>query len=164
MATAADEQEMRRLMDAYGDALLGACCLLLRDYQQAQDVVQETFIKAWKQGGLIRETERAWLLRVAVNRCRDVQRKPWMRLIDRRFPVDEMSIPVQTRFPESDLLKHVYRLPRSEREVIVMHYFSDMPPETIARMLRISRATVYRRLNRGRKRLKIELEGEEDRE
>ncbi len=96
MATPTEEQEMRRLMDAYGSTLLGACFLLLRDYHQAQDVVQETFLKAWRKGFLRPETERAWLLHVAVNACRDVQRSRWFRWVDRRIPVEEMNIPVPT--------------------------------------------------------------------
>ena len=57
------------------------------------------------------------------------------------------------------MLDSVHRLPAREREVIVMHYWNDMSPEDIAKLLNIDRATVFRRLARGRERLKIELEG-----
>lgn len=63
----ADEQELHRLMDAYSGALMGVCIVLLSDYHQAQDIVQETFVKAWRAGPLRPETEKAWLIRVAVN-------------------------------------------------------------------------------------------------
>lgn len=154
-----DEQEMFRLMDIYGAYLVGMCTLLLKDVHLAQDVVQETFIRAWQKGKLRGETEKAWLSRVAVNLCRDEQRSRWFRHVDRRLTPDDLSIQTDAPQADSGLLDSVHRLPARERSVIVMHYWNDMSPEEIAQMLHIDRATVFRRLQRGRKRLKIELEG-----
>ena len=67
---AVTEQEMLRLMADHGAHVVGLCTLLLKDAHLAQDVAQETFIRAWKQPELRRDTERAWLTRVAVNLCR----------------------------------------------------------------------------------------------
>jgi len=159
MAERTDEQEMLRLMDEHGAHLIGMCTLLLKDAHLAQDVAQETFIRAWRKGRLIRETERAWLTRVAVNLCRDEMRTRWFRHVDRRLTPEELPIPADAPQVDMGLLDRVHRLPAREREVIVMHYWNDMPPEEIADVLNINRATVFRRLARGRKRLKIELEG-----
>ena len=155
----AAEQEMLRLMDAYGPSLVGMCTLLLKDAHLAQDVVQETFIRAWRQGKLRQETEKAWLTRVAVNLCRDEYRSRWFRHVDRRITPEDLPIPADAPAEDSGLLDRVSLLPMKEREVIVMHYWNDMSPEDIAKLLNIDRATVFRRLARGRKRLKIELEG-----
>ena len=54
----AAEQEMLRLMDAYGPSLVGMCTLLLKDADLAQDVAQETFLRAWKKGRLEEVTRR----------------------------------------------------------------------------------------------------------
>ena len=153
------EKEMLRLMDAYGPSLVGMCTLLLKDAHLAQDVVQETFIRAWRQGKLRQETEKAWLTRVAVNLCRDEYRSRWFRHVDRRITPEDLPIPADAPAEDSGLLDRVSLLPMKEREVIVMHYWNDMSPEEIAGALHIDRATVFRRLSRGRKRLKIELEG-----
>ena len=154
-----DEREMLRLMADYGTCLTGMCTLLLGDAHLAQDVAQETFIRAWKQGSLRQETEKAWLTRVAVNLCRDEQRSRWFRHVDRRVTPEELPIPADAPQADSDLLDRVHRLPAREREAIVMHYWNDLSPEDIAATLNIDRATVFRRLARGRKRLKLELEG-----
>lgn len=153
------EQEMLRLMAEYGPSLVGMCTLLLKDAHLAQDVVQETFIRAWRKGCLRQETEKAWLTRVAVNLCRDVYRSRWFRHVDRRITPEELPIPADAPQTDGDLLDRVHRLPAREREVIVMHYWNDLSPEEIAQALGIDRATVFRLLSRGRKRLKIELEG-----
>ena len=155
----AAEQEMLRLMDAYGPSLVGMCTLLLKDAHLAQDVVQETFIRAWRQGKLRQETEKAWLTRVAVNLCRDEYRSRWFRHVDRRITPEDLPIPADAPAEDSGLLDRVSLLPMKEREVIVMHYWNDMSPEEIAKLLNVDRATVFRRLARGRERLKLELEG-----
>ena len=158
----ADNATLLRLMEEYGPSLVGMCTLLLRDAHLAQDVAQETFVRAWKQGNIRQETEKAWLTRVAVNLCRDEQRSRWFRHVDRRITPEELPIQADAPEPDSGLLDSVRRLPAREREVIVMHYWNDLSPEEIARLLNINRATVFRRLERGRKRIKIELEGGSD--
>lgn len=155
----ADNQELLLMMQQYGAHVVGLCTLLLKDAHLAQDVAQETFIRAWKQGNLRQETEKAWLTRVAVNLCRDEQRSRWFRHVDRRITPEELPLQADAPDTDSDLLDRVHRLPAREREVIVMHYWNDMSPEAIAKLLNIDRATVFRRLARGRKRLKLELEG-----
>ena len=155
----ADNQALLLMMQQYGAHVVGLCTLLLKDAHLAQDVAQETFIRAWKQGNLRQETEKAWLTRVAVNLCRDEQRSRWFRHVDRRITPEELPLQADAPDADSDLLDSVHRLPAREREVIVMHYWNDMSPENIAKLLNVDRATVFRRLARGRKRLKIELEG-----
>ena len=155
----ADNQALLLMMQQYGAHVVGLCTLLLKDAHLAQDVAQETFIRAWKQGNLRQETEKAWLTRVAVNLCRDEQRSRWFRHEDRRITPEDLPLQADAPDTDSDLLDSVHRLPAREREVIVMHYWNDMSPEDIAKLLNIDRATVFRRLARGRKRLKIELEG-----
>ena len=155
----ADTHELLLMMQQYGAHVVGLCTLLLKDAHLAQDVAQETFIRAWKQGTLRQETEKAWLTRGAVKRCRDEQRSRWFRHVDRRITPEELPLQADAPDTDSDLLDSVHRLPAREREVIVMHYWNDMSPEKIASALHIDRATVFRRLSRGRKRLKVELEG-----
>ena len=95
----AAEAELVRWMEDYGPMLAGTCTALLRDAHLAQDVVQETFIRAYQHRGRFRGgSEKAWLTRIAVNLCRDQQRSKWFRLVDRRVPVEELALPA----PEAD--------------------------------------------------------------
>jgi len=154
----ADEQDMIRLINAYSHTLTGVCTVLLRDWQLAQDVVQDTFIKAWRAGPLKPETERAWLIRVAVNACHDLHRSRWFRFVDRSAPIEELPIAAPEGSDHS-VLQQVMQLPLKEREVIIMHYWSGLSADEIASTLLLNRATVYRRLDSARKRLKITMEG-----
>lgn len=157
----ADEQNLIRLMDTYSNLLLGLCIIILRDYHLAQDVVQETFLRAWKHGQLREDTEKSWLVRVAVNLCRDQHRSRWMRHTDRSVTPEELVIPVLPE--ENDVIREVKHLPRQEREVIVMHYWGNLSADEIAEALHIGRASVYRRLDKARQRLRIELDENEHR-
>ncbi len=151
-----DEQDFIRLMDTYENLLLGLCIVILRDVHLAQDVVQETFLRAWRQGSLRPETEKAWLVRVAVNLCRDQLRSRWRRYIDRHVTPEELELPVLPE--ENDVIREVKRLPQKEREVVVMHYWGNLSAAEIADILRIGRASVYRRLEKAHKHLRIELD------
>ena len=83
--------------------LLRTCYLLLRDTALAEDAVQETFLKAWRaKDGYRREAgEKTWLMRIAVNTCRDMLRGGWFRRVDRK--VDMADLPEATvSFTEPD--------------------------------------------------------------
>ena len=146
-----DEEEMTRLMDRYSGMLLG-------DWALAQDIVQETFVKAWRRRDLRQESEKAWLMRVAVNLCHDYHRSRWYRHIDRRVTPEELSLCAPPAF-SSDILKLVQQLPQREREVVILFYWNDMNADEIAGMLGASRSAVYWRLEKAKKHLKLELEG-----
>ena len=72
---------LERLMAQYGTALLRMCCLYLRDYSLAEDAVQETFLKAYARLDSFRGdcSEQTWLMKIAINTCRDMLRSAWMR-------------------------------------------------------------------------------------
>ena len=156
------EAELIRLMETYGDMLAGLCTALTRDADLAQDVVQETFLRAYKglsgyRGG--RAQERAWLTRIAVNLCRDLSRSKWFRWVDRRVSLDslpEPSIPAAEQ--DWQLYDAVQSLPDKLREVVVLRYHQSMDTEDIARVLGTTRTTIYRRLDRAYGILKTKLE------
>ena len=160
----ASEEELSRLMDTYGGMLFSLCRMMLRDHHRAQDAVQETFIKAYNHLDhlpLIRN-EKAWLIRISINICRDTMRSAWLRHVIRSIDISELPEAAAPQVDEpsaSPLLDAVQNLPSKEREVLLLFYWQNMPPEEIAATLHISRATVYRRLERARSTLKITLEG-----
>ena len=88
----ADEETMLRLMNDHSAALLGVCRAMLGDWALAQDVTQETFVKAWQLGGPPEGAERAWLIRVAVNACRDELRSRWLLHTDRRVTPEDLPL------------------------------------------------------------------------
>lgn len=162
MLTAKDpgrEQELIRLMDEYGGMLMNLCAVTLRDASLAQDAVQETFIKAYRymETTSMIHSERAWLIRIAVNTCRDMMRTAWFRHVDRKTTLDQLPEAIAPQTQDSDILQNVRSLPVKERQVILLYYWQSMSAEEVGTALGIDRATVYRRLERGRKKLKLML-------
>ena len=155
---AVSESELIRLVDSYSGILLGLCRLALGDMAMAQDIVQETFLKAWKTGGFRKEGEKSWLIRVAVNLCHDYHRSRWFKHIDRSASTDEILI-AEPDPPDLEILTLVKDLPFREREIVILHFWNRMTLSDIGKVLGISPAAVYRHLEKAKKHLRLELEG-----
>ena len=81
------EPFLERLMNEYGDTILRTCYLYLRDYQLAEDAVQETFIKAMNSYGSFKHqsSEKTWLIRIAINCCKNIMRNRWFQIRQNHF-------------------------------------------------------------------------------
>lgn len=147
----------------YEVAVLRTCYMYLRDRQLAEDAKQETFLKAYKALPTFRGkcSEKTWLMRIAVNQCRDMKRSAYFRFVDRRVAVDELPVPVQELdFGEADdLTKAIMDLPAKYKEVILLHFYQDMTFKEIADTLDIAVSTVGKRIKVACSKLGIILEG-----
>ena len=157
------EVEITRMMEAYGGMLAGLCTAMLGDPDLAQDITQETFLRAFRSFHRFDgRSEKTWLTRIAMNLCRDHWRSRWFRHVDRRVTPDML---LDAAAPEDEtggqVLEAVRALPVKLREVVLLKYFQDMDTDEMVRALRISRATVYRRLDKAHETLRIALKGED---
>ena len=103
--------------------LLRTCYLLLRDTALAEDAVQETFVKAWRfyDGYRKEASEKTWLMRIAVNTCRDLQRSKWFIHIDRRVNMDDLpESAVPFELPDDTVTNAILSLPTALRQVIIL--------------------------------------------
>lgn len=147
----------------YEVAVLRTCYMYLRDRQLAEDAKQETFLKAYKALPTFRGkcSEKTWLMRIAVNQCRDMKRSAYFRFVDCRVAVDELPVSVQELdFGEADdLTKAIMDLPAKYKEVILLHFYQDMTFKEIADTLDIAVSTVGKRIKVACSKLGIILEG-----
>lgn len=157
------EEEITRMMVAYGGMLARLCTALLNDPDLAQDITQETFLRAYRdltRHKRLISNEQAWLASIAVNLCRDQWRTRWFRHIDRRVTLDmlpEPAAPMEEK--DTRIFEAVQALPRKLREVVLLRYFQEMEISELPRVLGVSRATVYRRLEQAMEALRTALEG-----
>ena len=141
--------------------LLRTCYLFLRDYALAEDAVQETFVKAWRAYGSYRKeaSEKVWLMRIAVNTCRDLRRSRWFVHVDRRVNMDDLPEPaVPFEQPDDTITRAILSLPSALRQVVTLHYFQGFTAQETAQLLRISRRTVHYRLDKAQRLLHSSLE------
>ena len=123
------------------DRLYRAALAILGDAQEAEDAVQDTFLKFLEKAPAELDSPPAWLMRVLVNGCRD-------RL--RAAPEPE----------ERQELEEIFSLPPADRAVIHLFYYEGLSTGEIARLTGQAEGTVRSRLSRARSRLRRLLEGE----
>lgn len=156
------ERAFTRLVETYQTSLRRMCYAILRDEDQAQDAVQETFLKAYTTMEAFRGecSEKTWLMRIAINTCRDYRRSGWFRYHDRRVSLDSLPLSAQAAGEEqAELMLSIMNLPQPFKEVILLHYYQRMTTREIAQALHVSQTTVASRLNRARAKLRALLEG-----
>ena len=144
-----------QVYQAYGPALYRFCLLQMKNSADAEDIMQEVFMKRLYQAPAFQspDHERRWLFRVALNQCRD----EWKRSRRTELPLDEavlISVPPEDR----DILEQVAALPEKLRTVIHLHYYEGYSLEEIASLLGVSLSAVKMRMKRGRDALRNRLE------
>jgi len=156
------EAEIDRLVSAYQSALLRLSYAYLHDRALAEDAVQETFVKAYRNLDRLRgdSSEQTWLMKIAMNVCRDLRRAGWFRHTDRSVTPDMLPEPsVQASAQDREITLEVMRLPVKLREVVLLYYFREMSTVAIAEALGITQQAVSGRLRRARTKLRTVLEG-----
>lgn len=156
------ERRLTALMAQYKEPLLRMCGAYLRDAALAEDAVQETFVKAYRGLGDFRgqSGEKTWLMRIAINTCKDFRRAAWFRYVDRRITPEKLPPPaVQMEAWQGELSEMVMKLPPKYLEVVLLYYYQGMSSGEVAQALSLPRRTVTERLTRARARLRIVLEG-----
>ncbi len=151
------------LYQLYATDVLRVCYFYLGDRQKAEDVCQDVFLRLMLNAPQLEEgREKAWLLKVALNRCRDLWRGSWTRRVVLGSPTFEL-IPApddtQRHDEEEALMNAVHRLPPAFREVILLHYYQNFGITEIAQITGLPEGTISSRLSRGRKKLENMLQG-----
>lgn len=124
-----------------------------------EDIMQECFLKLLQYEGEFSEEEgeKRWLIRVAINLCKNHLKSSWKKRVEVRNWLEQSQTSMDER--EKDLLAEVMQLPAKYRAVIYLHYYEGYRVEEMAGLLGIGRSAVKMRLLRARKLLRLELEG-----
>ena len=141
--------------------ILRLCYAYLGDLALAEDAVQETFFKAWKNYDRFRgeADEKTWLMRIAINHCKDQLKSAWFRNTDRTVSPEtlpEGEVPFDER--DDTVTRAVMSLPPKLREVTLLRWYQGMTLEEMVKVLRVPRSTVNYRLKKAKTMLKDELE------
>ena len=158
MPDQADEALARRLVEAYSDMLLRLGYSLLGSVPDAQDMCQEVLLKRLAHSGDFESAahERAWLVRVAVNQCKNLRRSVWRR---RTVGLDCLGEQAGFQPEEGGVLEEVQRLPAQYREVLVLYYSLGYDTNEIGQLLGIRADAVRAPKRRARQKLKPEVAG-----
>lgn len=157
-----NEEAYIHLLDIYGNRLLKTCYLVLKDEKDAEDIVQETFLKIFSQIKSFKGNSSiyTWIYKIALNLCKD-------RMKTRReFEIYEDIIESNERvedivFDSIDrkvLRNELFNLNPLYKEVMILFYFEELSIREISEILEEKEGTIKSRLSRGRIILKNSIE------
>ena len=152
-----DDRQFEELYEKYADDVLRMSYFYLGDRQQAEDVTQDVFVRLLTHTPELEPgKEKAWLLKVALNRCRDLWRAAWVKRVVLGSPAMELAPApdrMDERLEQEELMNAIRKLPADFRDVILLHYYQGYGIAEMAQMLKVPEGTISSRLSRGRKKL-----------
>ena len=151
------EQEVNRAIAQHADLVYRLCMVHLKNHADAEDVFQTVFLKYALSNQTFEtvEHEKAWLIRVTLNACKDLLKNFFRK---NTVSLEETAAVIS---PEhSAVLEAVWSLPKNYRDVVYLHYYEGYTAPEIANILKKNPNTVYTHLSRAREMLKQLLGGE----
>ena len=143
---------LEEVLNQYGNMIFRYALLMLGTTQDAEDVVQDTLLKYWQKAPEFKDKdhEKAWLLTVTANRCRDILRRRMRRGEISLESVTEATDIALEQAENSGILDALTRLPEKYKKVIYLHYIEGYKVEEIAGMIGKTSSAVKMRLKKGR--------------
>lgn len=170
---ARDPKALEQIYDLYKALLFGMILSIVKNREEAEDVLQEVFLKIWEKAGTFDEERGhvySWIIRLSRNKAIDrirskgykMQQKASVRIDESRFtPEDNESDPLETTIfsDRADLVKKALEeIPEAQREVITIAYYRGMTQSEIADYLDLPLGTIKTRTRMGMIKLKKILE------
>jgi len=151
-------REITRIVETYADMLLRLALNRTQNLSEAEDIVQTVYLRLLRSHPQFRSAahEKAWLLRTAINLCKDYKKSAARR---ENVSLDE-TMTAELSPETMEVLEIVNRLPEADRYAVYLYYFERMSIREIAYALNEKEGTVSARLSRARKKLKSLLKGE----
>ena len=156
----AGNEYINYILDTYSNMLIRLAFTYLKNTADAEDIVQEVFVALIKrvEGFDNDEHEKAWLIRVTVNACRDLLKSAFRNKV---VSLDDLvDLPAAQRAEHGAVLEAVLHLPTKYRDVVYLHYYEGYSAAEIGKILRKNVNTVYTLLARARGQLKLTLGGD----
>ena len=152
-------EEITEIYNRQVDTVYRICFSFMKNKQDTEDMVQETFLRLLGSGvGFVSEEhEKAWLIVTASNLCKDTLKKWWRRTEN----IDDPTLGLkQPAFEIDEVLAAILKLPADQKCAVYMYYYEGYSTSDIASYLHCPQATVRSRLSRARKTLKRKLGGD----
>lgn len=157
------ENYIGSLLDKYGNTILRLAYTYLKNQADAEDVVQDVFLSIIEKQPVFNDEthEKSWIIRAAINTCKDRLKLYWNKNKCSIDDIGEISSN-DTYNIDSTILDAVMSLSEKYRIVVYMFYYEEYSTPEIARLIGKSEVTVRSLLHRARKQLKIMLKEEYD--
>lgn len=145
--------DIETLFEQYRDDVYRLALSYTKSIQEAEDVCQTVFLKLMEQKRIEPGKERAWLMQVTANRCKNLLRSSWWK---RTVPVEETILAPDLQY--TDIWEIVMALPPKYRVLVYLRYYEELTTREMAELLHISQSAVTTRLSRARQLLREQLQ------
>ena len=155
------DEILKHDLDKYGDTIYRLAYSYMKNTYDAEDVVQEVFMKLFENIDNFQNEEhkKFWLITVGRNICKNKLKSFWFK---KNCELHEVSYYDKYEYNDLTVLNEVINLPVKYREVIYLYYYEDYTSVKIASIINKKESTVRSLLSRGRKILKDRLKEEYD--
>ena len=160
------EQAFNEAVNAHTDYLLRLCYMYVKDWQAAEDIVQDVFLTYYAKFEQFEERSslKTYLVRISINKCKDYL-KSWryrkMTLTNQFFGAKKDRQNYEENDERLEIANAVLKLPIHLREVIIHYYYEELSVLEVSTLLNLSDNTVKTRLRRARQLLKEQLTNDE---
>lgn len=139
----------------YSDMLYKICIVILCNEQDVQDAIQETFCRYLERRPVFGDAghEKAWLIRVATNICRDMIR---FRVRHPKVCIDELEQTLEGP-KQRETLRELLELPVKQKTAIYLHYVEGYQIKEVADIMGTTEGAVKMRLRRGKEQMRLIL-------
>ena len=154
---------LEKIMIEYGNELVRLAFSYVKDAEVAKDMVQNTFIKCYKNLDFFRfdAKVKTWLYRITINECKDYLKSWNYKMVQVKSFINETTksiLPstektVIDKYNNEEIKDTIFSLPKVYREVVYLYYYESLSTEEIAKVLDIPVNTVKTRLRRAKQRL-----------
>ena len=156
------QQQANNAIEKYADTVRRICMVHLKNEADTEDIFQTVFLKYLLSSVVFEndEHEKAWLIRVTINACKDLL-KSFFR--SKTVSLEEvLEQPAAPNQEYHDVMKAVLSLPEKYRDAIYLYYYEGYSAAQIGKILHKNQNTVYTLLNRAKKQLRQTLGGDMD--
>ena len=148
------DSELERYIDMYRKSVLGTALCYVRNTSDAEDILQEAFIKLYTYKGRFDSAEhvKAWLLRCTINLCKSLLRSYWYKFSE---PLEAAETRVHCdEHNDGTVTEALRKINGKNRIVLYMYYYEGYSADEIAKITHSTVNSVMLRLSRGRRQLK----------
>lgn len=152
------KQDFKEKYDQYCKLIYKIAFIHLGNKADSEEAVQEVFIKLYRNAPEFHDSEheKAWLIRVTSNHCKNMLRSFWRKKVTQ---FEDLSVYFGSQ-KELENAQLIINLPTKYKTIIHLYYYEGYAVKEISDILKITESAVKMRLKRGREMLKMELEGD----
>ncbi|NMA66750.1 MAG: RNA polymerase sigma factor [Clostridiaceae bacterium] len=151
-------EELIEIYNRHVKTVYRVCYMYMKNQSDTEDMVQNTFLRLMRDKTVFQSTEheKAWLIRTATNLCKDHFKNWWSKTVG----IDQVTETASEQINLDYNLDLVKALPSKYKTPIYLYYYEGYSTAEIAKILKKNPSTVRSYLYKGRKLLKMEMEGD----